>query len=67
MPTYDYTCKNCGYNWEEFQSIKETAIEICPKCKEKTAQKLIGRGAGVIFKGKGFYETDYRRKGEKNV
>ena len=60
MPTYDYECKQCGYVFEKFQSITAKPIRICPKCKQRTVKRLIGMGSGVIFKGSGFYQTDYR-------
>ena len=60
MPTYDYACNACGHRFEEFQSITADPLKTCPKCKKKKLERLIGSGAGVIFKGSGFYETDYR-------
>jgi putative FmdB family regulatory protein len=60
MPTYDYECNACGHKFEEFQSIKAEPIKICPACKKKRVKRLIGAGSGVIFKGSGFYCTDYR-------
>jgi putative FmdB family regulatory protein len=60
MPTYDYVCKNCGHKFEEFQSMSSDPLKKCPSCKKSKLQRLIGTGAGVIFKGSGFYETDYR-------
>jgi len=60
MPTYDYQCKACQHKWEEFQSIKAPATKKCPECKKLKAERLIGTGAGIIFKGSGFYQTDYR-------
>ena len=60
MPTYDYECADCGHKFEKFQSITAQPIKECPACGKKTAKRLIGIGAGVIFKGGGFYETDYR-------
>ena len=60
MPTYDYKCKSCGHTWEKFQSMSAAPEKKCPECGKNTAQRLIGIGAGVIFKGGGFYETDYR-------
>jgi len=60
MPTYDYACRACGYEFEEFQSITADALKKCPKCKKNKLERLIGAGAGFIFKGGGFYETDYR-------
>ena len=61
MPTYDYECEKCGYEFEEFQSITAPPITDCPRCKARNkVRRLIGSGAGIIFKGSGFYETDYR-------
>ncbi len=59
MPTYEYECTQCSHRFEEFQSMKAKPIEICPVCKG-TVRRLIGKGAGIIFKGSGFYQTDYR-------
>jgi putative FmdB family regulatory protein len=59
MPTYDYKCRKCGHVFEAFQSIKDAPLSKCPKCKGKV-QRCIGSGAGIIFKGSGFYQTDYR-------
>ncbi len=68
MPTYDYGCDDCGYRFEKFQSIKARKLTRCPRCGGRL-RRLIGPGAGVIFKGSGFYQTDYRsqsyREGEK--
>ncbi|MBN2105565.1 zinc ribbon domain-containing protein [bacterium] len=61
MPTYDYVCKVCGYEFEAFQNITEEPLKKCPKCRGKVKRK-IGSGAGLIFKGSGFYITDYKRK-----
>jgi len=61
MPTYEYICKNCNYKFEEFQSITAAPIEICPKCSGNV-KRLIGSGLGVVFKGTGFYETDFKNK-----
>ena len=71
MPTYEYQCKKCGYKFEEFQSMMDSPLKKCPECKGKV-KRLIGTGAGVIFKGTGFYETDYKRtstasKAEKSL
>ena len=60
MPTYEYKCQDCGHTFEKFQSMKDIPLEQCPKCKGKV-QRLIGGGAGVIFKGSGFYATDYAK------
>jgi len=59
MPTYQYRCNDCGHEFEEFQSMTEDPIRVCPKCKGET-RRLISGGAGLIFKGSGFYQTDYR-------
>ena len=60
MPTYDYECDACKHKWEEFHSIKAEPTKKCPECGKKKAKRLIGTGAGIIFKGSGFYQTDYR-------
>lgn len=60
MPTYDYKCDACEHAWEEFQSIKAEPTKKCPHCGKKKARRLIGAGAGLIFRGSGFYLTDYR-------
>ena len=59
MPTYEYECQKCGHRFEEFQSMKDAPLVKCPKCKGKL-KRLIGAGAGFLFKGSGFYITDYR-------
>lgn len=59
MPTYEYECEKCGHRFELFQSMSEEPRKRCPKCRGKV-RRLIGRGAGMIFKGSGFYTTDYR-------
>ncbi len=65
MPTYAYECQNCGHGFEEFQSITAAPLRKCPKCGKAKLQRLIGPGAAVIFKGGGFYQTDYRSKSYK--
>lgn len=60
MPTYDYECDECGHTFEKFQSIKAPSIRKCPVCGKLSVRRLIGTGAGIIFKGSGFYQTDYR-------
>jgi putative FmdB family regulatory protein len=64
MPTYDYRCDGCGHEFEEWQSFKDDPLAKCPECKKKKLRRLFGGGAAIIFKGSGFYETDYRRKDE---
>ncbi|MCD6287692.1 MAG: zinc ribbon domain-containing protein [Candidatus Hydrogenedentes bacterium] len=61
MPTYEYECRKCGHVFEKFHSMSEKPRVRCPKCKGPS-KKLLGTGAGIIFKGSGFYETDYKRK-----
>ncbi len=61
MPTYEYACKLCGHQFEQFQSMKDAPLRRCPACKKLGLQRLISGGAGLIFKGTGFYETDYKR------
>ncbi|MDD5678304.1 MAG: zinc ribbon domain-containing protein [Kiritimatiellae bacterium] len=60
MPTYEYECRDCHHKFELFQSITAKPITLCPECKKNKVRRLIGRGAGIIFKGSGFYQTDYR-------
>ena len=60
MPTYEYKCINCGYKFELFQSMTTAPISDCPECCKNTLKRLIGTGSGIIFKGAGFYQTDYR-------
>ena len=62
MPTYEYECDACGHTMEAFQSMTDKPLRKCPKCGKLKLQRLIGAGAGIIFKGSGFYETDYKRK-----
>ncbi len=59
MPTYEYKCNKCGYVFELFQTMSADPVKICPKCKGEV-KRLIGPGAGPIFKGSGFYQTDYK-------
>lgn len=60
MPTYDYECDACGHAWELFQKITDEPVKKCPDCNKKKARRLFGTGAAVVFKGSGFYQTDYR-------
>lgn len=62
MPTYEYECEDCNHAFEEFQYMSDPVLTDCPQCGKKTLRRLIGAGAGIIFKGSGFYETDYKRK-----
>lgn len=62
MPIYEYQCSNCGHHLEELQSMSEAPLLKCPKCGKDTLQRLIGGGGGLIFKGSGFYLTDYKNK-----
>jgi len=61
VPTYEYECKHCGYKFEASQKITDKHLDKCPKCNRKV-KRLIGSGSGIIFKGTGFYATDYRKK-----
>ena len=63
MPTYDYRCQACGHTFDELQSFSEPPLTKCPKCKKNKLERLFGGGGAIIFKGSGFYETDYRRAG----
>ena len=63
MPTYEYECPECDHAFEKFQSMSDKPVKKCPECKKNKVQRLIGAGSGIIFKGSGFYETDYKRKG----
>lgn len=67
MPTYDYKCKKCEHTWEAFHSIKADPIKKCPECGKNQAQRVISGGGGILFKGDGFYETDYRSDSYKKA
>jgi len=67
MPTYEYQCDACGHRFERFQSITAQPIRKCPHCGKSKVRRLIGTGAGLIFKGSGFYITDYRSDSYKNA
>lgn len=62
MPTYEYECGTCGHTFEAFQKMTDGPLKKCPKCAKKV-HRLIGSGSGIIFKGSGFYATDYKKKG----
>jgi len=64
MPTYEYECRRCGYRFERFQSMTEEPLKRCPKCRGKV-QRLLSPGGGFLFKGSGFYITDYRSESYK--
>ena len=70
MPTYEYICQKCEHHFEQFQSMTASPIRKCPHCGKNSVKRLIGKGAGIIFKGSGFYETDYRsdsyKKGQES-
>jgi len=65
MPTYDYVCRSCDHNWELFQSITANPVRKCPECSKLRAKRMIGTGAAVLFRGSGFYQTDYRSSSYK--
>jgi putative FmdB family regulatory protein len=60
MPTYDYVCDGCGHAFELFQSMTDAVKKTCPECGKKKLRRLIGAGGAIVFKGSGFYKTDYR-------
>lgn len=66
MPTYDYRCDACGHTFEEMQSFSAELLKTCPECKKDSLRRLFGTGAGILFKGSGFYETDYRSESYKS-
>jgi len=65
MPTYDYVCDGCGHAFELFQSMSDPVKKTCPKCSKKKLRRLIGAGGAIVFKGSGFYKTDYRSESYK--
>lgn len=65
MPTYDYICDSCGHEFEAFESIKADPQTECPQCHEAKLRRKIGPGAAILFKGSGFYQTDYRSESYK--
>jgi putative FmdB family regulatory protein len=67
MPTYEYFCTACKFEFEEFQSIASEPIQICPNCKTKNVKRKISGGTGLIFKGSGFYITDYKKNKSDTV
>ena len=67
MPTYEYVCRKCEHRFERFQSITAKPVRKCPNCGKSSVQRLVSAGAGIIFKGSGFYETDYRSDSYKTA
>lgn len=67
MPTYEYRCPACHHEFEQFQSITAAPLTKCPACGKRRLQRLIGTGGGILFKGSGFYETDYRSESYKKA
>ena len=67
MPTYEYVCDACEHEFEEFQSFSEQPLKKCPKCGKPKLRRLFGAGAAVLFKGSGFYQTDYRSESYKSA
>ena len=65
MPTYEYLCSNCDHEWEAYQAISAKPLRKCPRCGKMKAERLISSGGGIIFKGSGFYQTDYRSESYK--
>ena len=62
MPTYEYECSACNHAFEILQSMSDEKLKECPQCHQMKLERLIGGGGGIIFKGTGFYETDYKKK-----
>ncbi len=67
MPTYEYHCDACDHNFDEFQSINDAPLKKCPQCKKQKLRRVFGTGAAILFKGSGFYETDYRSESYKSA
>ncbi|MBL8816214.1 MAG: zinc ribbon domain-containing protein [Planctomyces sp.] len=65
MPTYEYKCNACQHTWDEFQPITSKPTKKCPSCGKQKAERIISAGGGIIFKGSGFYQTDYRSESYK--
>lgn len=67
MPTYDYECDACGHSFEQFQGINDPILKKCPACKKHKLRRLFGTGGAIVFKGSGFYQTDYRSESYKKA
>lgn len=67
MPTYEYACTKCGHQFEKFQSMRDDPLKKCPECGRNSLKRLVGAGAGLIFKGTGFYITDYKNKPAEKI
>jgi putative FmdB family regulatory protein len=67
MPTYEYQCDACEHNFDEFQSMSDAPLKKCPKCRKSKLRRVFGTGAAILFKGSGFYETDYRSESYKSA
>jgi putative FmdB family regulatory protein len=67
MPTYEYVCEACGHTFDELQSFSDEPLKKCPVCKKKKLQRAFGTGAAILFKGSGFYQTDYRSEAYKSA
>ena len=67
MPTYDYECDGCGHKFEQYQGINDPLLKDCPECGKKKLRRLLGMGGAVVFKGSGFYQTDYRSESYKKA
>jgi putative FmdB family regulatory protein len=65
MPTYEYKCRACGHAFERFQRISDSPVRTCPECRKRKVERLISVGGGIVFKGPGFYATDYRKEPPK--
>src|SRR5262245_61956164 len=67
MPTYEYHCDACDHNFDEFQGINDKPLKKCPKCRKSKLRRVFGIGAAILFKGSGFYQTDYRSESYKTA
>jgi putative FmdB family regulatory protein len=67
MPTYEYHCDACEHNFDEFQAMSDKALKKCPKCGKRKLRRVFGTGAAILFKGSGFYQTDYRSESYKSA